>query len=182
MKINTKGLFYFLGHDEVVPRFMRDEMLKWGYPKDEYVDNGHWTHQLYVREARRMVGELVMTEYHCVGREVVDDVIGWAAYTMDSHNCDRLVVDGWCQERGECRDSRFPALSHLLPGACTQAARGDQPVGAGMLVGLAYSLWLDSHGAGLHGVGPVGRRGCRVCRLTRVSTCKMSMWPGYRKS
>ena len=104
----TKGLFYFLGHDERVPRFMRDEMLKWGYPKDEYVDNGHWTHQLYVREARRMVGELVMTEYHCVGREVVDDVIGWAAYTMDSHNCDRLVVDGVVKNEGNVEIGGFP--------------------------------------------------------------------------
>ena len=104
----TKGLFYFLGHDERVPRFMRDEMLKWGYPKDEYVDNGHWTHQLYVREARRMVGELVMTEHHCVGREVVDDVIGWAAYTMDSHNCDRLVVDGVVKNEGNVEIGGFP--------------------------------------------------------------------------
>ena len=104
----TKGLFYFLGHDERVPRFMRDEMLKWGYPKDEYVDNGHWTHQLYVREARRMAGELVMTEHHCVGREVVDDVIGWAAYTMDSHNCDRLVVDGVVKNEGNVEIGGFP--------------------------------------------------------------------------
>ena len=104
----TKGLFYFLGHDERVPRFMRDEMLKWGYPKDEYVDNGHWTHQLYVREARRMVGELVMTEHHCVGRDLVDDVIGWAAYTMDSHNCDRLVVDGVVKNEGNVEIGGFP--------------------------------------------------------------------------
>lgn len=104
----TKGLFYFLGHDERVPQFMREEMLKWGYPKDEYTDNGHWTHQLYVREARRMVGELVMTEHHCVGREVVDDVIGWAAYTMDSHNCDRIVVDGMVKNEGNVEIGGFP--------------------------------------------------------------------------
>lgn len=104
----TKGLFYFLGHDERVPRLMRDEMLKWGYPKDEYVDNDHWTHQLYVREARRLIGELVMTEHHCVGREVVDDVIGWAAYTMDSHNCDRLVVDGVVKNEGNVEIGGFP--------------------------------------------------------------------------
>lgn len=104
----TKGLFYFLGHDERVPEFMRIEMLKWGYPKDEYVDNNHWTHQLYVREARRMIGDLVMTEHHCVGKEVVDDVIGWAAYTMDSHNCDRIVVRGEVKNEGNVEIGGFP--------------------------------------------------------------------------
>ena len=58
---------------------MRIEMLKWGYPKAEYVDNHHWTHQNYVREARRMIGDLEMPEHHCVGKEEVEDDIGWAA-------------------------------------------------------------------------------------------------------
>ena len=67
----TKGLLYFVGHDERIPESIRNQMLEWGYPKDEYTDNGHWTHQLYVREARRMIGELVMTQHHCQGRETV---------------------------------------------------------------------------------------------------------------
>lgn len=104
----TKGLFYFLGHDERVPEFMRTEMLKWGYPKDEYTDNGHWSPQLYVREARRLVGEEVMTEAHCVGEIVADDPVGWAAYTMDSHNCDRLVIDGEVKNEGNVEIGGFP--------------------------------------------------------------------------
>ena len=104
----TKGMFYFLGHDERVPEHFRREMLKWGYPKDEYTDNGHWTHQLYVREARRMVADVVMTEHHCTGREVVDDPVAWAAYTMDSHNCDRLVVDGVVKNEGNVEVGGFP--------------------------------------------------------------------------
>lgn len=104
----TKGLFYFLGHDERVPEFMRTEMLKWGYPKDEYADNGNWSPQLYVREARRMIGEEVMTEAHCTGQKVADDVIGWAAYTMDSHNCDRQVIDGVVKNEGNVEIGGFP--------------------------------------------------------------------------
>ncbi|MCD7971332.1 MAG: FAD-dependent oxidoreductase [Candidatus Azobacteroides sp.] len=107
----TKGLLYFLGHDERVPESMRNEMRKWGYPKDEYVNNNHWTHQLYVREARRMVGELVMTQHHCEGKEVVEDVIGWAAYTMDSHNCDRIVVNGFVKNEGNVEIGGFPPYS-----------------------------------------------------------------------
>ena len=90
----TKGLFYFIGHDPRMPKHLRDEMLQWGYPKDEYVDNGNFSHQLYIREARRLVGEYVMTQANCEGKATVTDGVGMAAYTMDSHNCQRLVVDG----------------------------------------------------------------------------------------
>lgn len=89
----TKGFFYFIGHDPRMPKHLRDEMLQWGYPKDEYMDNGHFSHQLYIREARRMVGEYVMTQANCEGKTTVTDGIGMAAYTMDSHNCQRIVVE-----------------------------------------------------------------------------------------
>lgn len=89
----TKGLLYFCGHDPRVPEELREEMRRWGYPKDEYTDNGHWSPQLYVREVRRMVGEYVMTQANCVGKETVTDGVGMAAYTMDSHNCQRIVIE-----------------------------------------------------------------------------------------
>jgi hypothetical protein len=87
----TKGLLYFIGHDSRMPLQLRGQMLEWGYPKDEYTDNNYWTPQIYVREARRMIGAYVMTQTHCEGKEVVDDGIAMAAYTMDSHNCQRIV-------------------------------------------------------------------------------------------
>ncbi|MGK6350981.1 FAD-dependent oxidoreductase [Parapedobacter sp. DT-150] len=104
----TKGLLYFVGNDPSVPEFIRKEMQTWGYPKDEYVNNNHWSPQLYVREARRMIGELVMTQHHCQGREVVADEVGYAAYTMDSHNCDRLVVNGMVKNEGNVEVGGFP--------------------------------------------------------------------------
>lgn len=104
----TKGLLYFVGNDERIPQFIRDEMKQWGYPKDEYIDNGHWSPQLYIRESRRLIGELVMTQHHCQGREVVEDLVGWAAYTMDSHNCDRHVVNGMVKNEGNVEIGGFP--------------------------------------------------------------------------
>lgn len=89
----TKGLLYFYGHDLRVPEELREEMLRWGYPKDEYTRNDHWSPQLYVREVRRMTGSYVMTQANCVGEEVVQDGVGMAAYTMDSHNCQRIVIE-----------------------------------------------------------------------------------------
>lgn len=88
----TQGLLYFFKTDPRVPVELRREMQPWGYPKDEYTENNHWSPQLYIRESRRMIGEYVMTQAHCEGREVVTDGIGMAAYTMDSHNCQRIVV------------------------------------------------------------------------------------------
>lgn len=89
---HIKGFFYFLGNDPRVPAHLRAEMKKWGYPKDEYLNNNHFSPQMYVREARRMISEVVMTEKHCVGTQTVTDGIGLAAYTMDSHNTQRIVV------------------------------------------------------------------------------------------
>lgn len=103
----TKGLLYFLGNDPRVPAALREEMLKWGYPKDEYVDSGNWSPQLYIREARRMVGSYVMTQANCEAREVVEDAVGMAAYTMDSHNCQRIVVNGMVKNEGNVEVGGF---------------------------------------------------------------------------
>ncbi|WP_341296885.1 FAD-dependent oxidoreductase [Catalinimonas locisalis] len=89
----TKGLLYFLGHDERVPEELRNKMLSLGYCEDEFVDNNHFPTQLYVREARRMIGEYVMTQHNVVGDKVVEDQVGMAAYGMDSHHIQRIVVD-----------------------------------------------------------------------------------------
>ena len=99
----TKGLLYFIGHDERVPESMRREMLRWGYPLDEYVYNDNWTPQLYVREGRRMVGEYVATQADCELRTAVSDGIAMAAYKMDSHNCQRVVIrkDGRAMVKNE---------------------------------------------------------------------------------
>lgn len=103
----TKGLLYFFGHDPRVPRELREEMLQWGYPKDEFIEYGNWTPQLYIREARRMIGSYVMTQHNCEGREVVDDGVGMAAYTMDSHNTQRLVVNGQVKNEGNVEVGGF---------------------------------------------------------------------------
>ncbi len=103
----TKGLLYFFGHDPRVPQQLRDSMQRWGYPKDEYVESGNWTPQLYIREARRMVGSYVMTQHNCQGREVVSDGVGMAAYTMDSHNIQRIVVNGQVKNEGNVEVGGF---------------------------------------------------------------------------
>lgn len=88
----TLGLLYFIGHDERVPQELREQMLCWGLPKDEYVDTDNWTPQLYIRECRRMIGEYVATQADCENKKIAPAGIAKAAYTMDSHNCQRVVV------------------------------------------------------------------------------------------
>ncbi|MBO9619142.1 MAG: FAD-dependent oxidoreductase [Niabella sp.] len=103
----TQGFLYFVGYDPRVPEYLRAEMLRYGYPKDEYLESDHWTPQLYIREARRMIGAYVMTEANCTGKEVVNDGVGLAAYTMDSHNCERLVVNGMVKNEGNVEIGGF---------------------------------------------------------------------------
>ncbi len=88
----TLGLLWFVGHDPRVPEALRSEIGRWGLPKDEYLESDHWTPQLYVRESRRMVGEYVATQADCENRAVAPDGVAMAAYTMDSHNCQRIAV------------------------------------------------------------------------------------------
>ena len=89
-----QGLFYALAHESRVPAPIREAMQTWGLCRDEFLDTGGWPHQLYIREARRMVGDYVMTQHNATGRETVEDGVGMAAYTMDSHNTQRVVLGG----------------------------------------------------------------------------------------
>ncbi len=102
-----KGLLYFIGHDKRIPEYLRNEMLQWGYPRDEYQDNNHWSPQLYIRESRRMISDYVMTEANCVGNLKVTDSVGEAAYTMDSHNCQRMIVNGMVRNEGDVQIGGF---------------------------------------------------------------------------
>ena len=92
-KSYTLGLFYFYATDPRVPKVLQDWVNEWGYAKDEYPKTGGWTHQLYIREARRMIGEYVATQADCEGKSDIPDGIGYAAYQMDSHNCERVVIE-----------------------------------------------------------------------------------------
>ena len=106
-----QGWCWFLATDERVPENIREQVNKWGLAKDEFVDNGGWPHQLYVREARRMISDYVMTEHNCRGDRTVDDSVGLAAYTMDSHNVQRWVKDGYASNEGDVQVGGFAPYS-----------------------------------------------------------------------
>ncbi|MEO6526954.1 MAG: FAD-dependent oxidoreductase, partial [Gemmatimonadaceae bacterium] len=103
-----KGLLHFVSNDPRIPAALQKEMQSWGYCRDEFLDTGGWPHQLYVREARRMVGEYVMTEHNARGSVTVTDGVGMAAYTMDSHNIERVVMNGMVKNEGDVQVGGFP--------------------------------------------------------------------------
>lgn len=175
----NQGLYYFLIHDKRIPASIRDEVAQWGLPRDEFVETGGWPHELYVREARRMVSDVVMTEHHCRHHVMADDPIGLAAYTMDSHNCRRLVMGGRvCNEgnvevepgspygisyraiiprRGECENLLVPwclSASHIAFGSIRM-----EPVGMilGQSAATAACLAIEEN-TSVQGVGYEGLR------------------------
>lgn len=101
-ELYQKGLMYFLQNDHRVPEDVREKMKEWGLPKDEFTDNGHWPHQLYIREARRMIGEYVMKEADALGKTRVPEPIGMGSYALDAHNAQRYVQsNGFVQNEGD---------------------------------------------------------------------------------
>lgn len=97
-----KGWFYFIANDPRVPAEVREKMSTWGLARDEFKDNGHWPHQIYVREARRLIGQYVMTENELLKRRPTPDSVGMGSYTIDSHNVQRYITpEGFVQNEGD---------------------------------------------------------------------------------
>ena len=101
-----RGLFHFLKTDPRVPARVRRDAAGFGLPKDEFRDNGGWPHQIYVREGRRMVSDLVMTEHHTFGRRIAPKCIGLGSYGTDVHEIRRIVRDGVVAREGKVAGGR----------------------------------------------------------------------------
>jgi len=121
----TKGLLYFLGHDSRVPAEVRREMLRWGYPLDEFAANVHWSPQLYIREARRMVGEYVMTSHDIETRRSKEDSIGLGSYPADSHLAQRIVDGGYVRNEGNPNDFTPGRNPYEVPYRAITPKRGE---------------------------------------------------------
>jgi hypothetical protein len=98
-EVYQKGMMWFLCNDPRVPRDLQDNISKWGLAKDEFTDNGNWPHQLYIREARRMVSDYVNTELDCFRRRETPESIGMGSYNMDSHHVQRYI-----DEKGQVKN------------------------------------------------------------------------------
>lgn len=108
-EIYQRGYMWTLQNHPRVPETLRAYYRQWGLPKDEFVENGGWPTQLYIREARRMVGPVVMTEHHVMARTLAQDSVGMGAYGMDSHNVQRYVTKaGIVMNEGNVQVGGFP--------------------------------------------------------------------------
>ncbi len=95
-----QGLFWFLANDPRLPGVVRRITSSWGLAADEFTAYGNWPPQLYIREARRMVSDYVVTEHDAFAAREIEDPVGMASYTMDSHNCKRVVRHGRAVNEG----------------------------------------------------------------------------------
>lgn len=103
------GLCWTLANHPRIPKYIRDKYKEWGLPKDEFIDNENWTPQLYIREARRMVSDYVMTTHHCIQDSILaEKSIGMGAYTMDSHHVQRYINnEGYVKNEGDVEVGGF---------------------------------------------------------------------------
>lgn len=101
-----QGLMWTLANHPRVPQQVRDHMKQWGLAADEFTDNGNWPTEIYVREARRLVGDYVMTQADCRRERVAEDSVGMGSYNMDSHNVQRYIDEsGHVQNEGDVQES-----------------------------------------------------------------------------
>ena len=101
-QVYQQGWLYFIANDPRVPQDVQDKMRRWGLAKDEFKDNGHWPHQIYVRESRRMIGRYVMTENELLKKRATPESVGMGSYTIDSHNVQRYITpEGYVQNEGD---------------------------------------------------------------------------------
>ncbi len=119
----VQGLFYFLANDPGVPKHLQNELNTWGLARDEFVDTGHWPHQLYVREARRMIGQYVMTQADLQTQRTKPDSIGMGSYNSDSHNVQRIPTpDGAVVNEG---DMQVPVRPYEIAYRAITPKRGE---------------------------------------------------------
>ena len=159
-----KGLLYFYTHDPRIPADIRTEMNKWGLAKDEFKDNGNWPHRFYVREARRMTGEFVMTENEVLGKKEVLKPIGMGSYTLDSHNAQRYITDdGYVQNEGDIGiDPGKPyqiEMGSILPKKA-ECRNLIVPVRCFM---FSYCIWFDKDGTSIYDFRAECSSNCRTC-------------------
>jgi hypothetical protein len=109
-----QGFLYFLVTDPRVPPALSAEMRQWGLCADEFADSDHWPYQLYVREARRMIGEYVMSQKDIQSDLTKADAIGMGSYNSDSHNVQRRpTADGQAVENEG--DMQVPVVPYQIP-------------------------------------------------------------------
>lgn len=102
-----QGLMWFLCHDPRVPAALQAQYRTWGLPADEFATTGGWPPHLYIRESRRMRSGYVVTEHDCRGFVRANDPVGLGAYAMDSHNCQRVVINGLVRNEGDVQAAGF---------------------------------------------------------------------------
>ena len=128
------GFFYFLANDPQVPDSLRQEMNNWGLCRDEFTDADNWPPQLYIREARRMVGEYVMVQKDLQTDRDKPDAIGMGSYNSDSHNVERIVdAEGNVRNEG---DMQVGVQPYQIP---YRVMLPKQSEAANLLVPVAFS-------------------------------------------
>ncbi|RSL84328.1 hypothetical protein CDV31_016717 [Fusarium ambrosium] len=101
-KLWTQGFLWTLANHPRIPESVRKDYSTWGLAKDEFVKNGNWPYEMYIREARRMYGAYTMAQSN-VQKPVAfenDSIIGMGSYFLDVHQVQRVVVDGKIYDEG----------------------------------------------------------------------------------
>ncbi len=122
----TLGYFHFILTDPSVPQGIREHLEKFGLPRDEHVNSGHFPEMMYIREGRRMVGEYVLTQHDIEETPAKEDGIGMGLGPITVHNVQRVAVEGGYLHEGSAHSAYDPhAVPYQIPYRSLVPKRGE---------------------------------------------------------
>ena len=151
--IYQQGLLWTLANHPRVPAEMRAQVSKWAPCRDEFVQSGGWQKQLYIREARRMIGEVVMTQNHCQGKIQVKKPIGLAAPPWIHTTYSVMSMKTDTEKRRRCSGRGFPIWDRVRFADTERPTNAKNLLVPVCLPSITHCLRFNPHGTSIHGSG-----------------------------
>lgn len=169
-RLHAEGFIWFMLTHPSVPAGIRDEIARWGYAADEFQDNGHWPYHIYVREARRLIGDWVMTQQDATEQRFKPDSVALGSFFLDVHPVEILTGTAAELWEGGASVPEVPPVFGMVPeGGLAHTGTGERIQRGVKPYEIAYRVLLPKRGEAENLLAPV----CSSASHIAFSTLRM---------